>query len=272
MRDVDNDPIGVAFADFRLQQAPMIRSAGMAAVRTTVRRRRRIRVIAAAVLTAIAIAGPAIGYVSVSGWHHEPAPVGVPPNPTVSPGAQTTAGSPSAAPEPSTPSSSSPSSHPSTTTPQVAACRAAQLTGTVTDGGSVASQPFVIIALTNTSGSPCQLTGYPQISATGHAQSTPTVMGTLPIRVSDGSIYERTDPGPGRIELTPRGSASFALGTGTAYDGGAHIYEITRLQVVVPEGQTAVPVTISIAASAPAGQPIPITVTAFVAGSAGPPQ
>jgi hypothetical protein len=264
MRDVDNDPIGAAFADFRRQQAPMIRPADMTAVRTTVRRRHRIRVAAAAVLTAIVIAAPATGYVYLSGGHHAPAPVGVSPTPTIGPSTQATAGSPSAAP-------SSPSSPPSAT-PQVAACRAAQLTGTVTGGGSIASQPFVIIALTNTSGSPCQLTGYPRISATGYAQSTPTVTGTLPIRVSDGSIYERTDPGPRRIELAPRGSASFALGTGTAYDGGAHVYTITRLQVVVPGDQTGVPLTTSIGASAPAGRPIPITVTAFVAGPAGPPQ
>jgi hypothetical protein len=90
----------------------------------------------------------------------------------------------------------------------------------VTGSGSTASAPFVIIALTNTSRSRCQLTGYPRISATGYAQSTPTVTGSLPIKLTDGAIYERTDPGPRRIELAPHGSASFALGTATAYDGG----------------------------------------------------
>src|SRR5262245_8374340 len=98
MPDVGNDPISAAFTDFRRRQAPMVRPAGLAAVRATVRRRRRILVVAAAVLTAIAIAGPATGYIYLSGGHHAPAPVGV--TPTVAPSTQATAGSP--VPEPST--------------------------------------------------------------------------------------------------------------------------------------------------------------------------
>ena len=133
------------------------------------------------------------------------------------------------------------------------------------------NQPFVVIALTNTSESPCQLTGYPKIGATGYAQSTPSAKGPLPITVTDGAIYERADPGPQPIQLAPHGSASFALGTGLAYDGGAHMYTITNVGVIVPGDETGVPVTVNLAASAPAGQPIPIKDTAFVAGNAGPP-
>ena len=134
----------------------------------------------------------------------------------------------------------------------------------------MASQPFVIIALNNTSAAGCELTGYPKISATGHAQSTPAATGPLQTTVMDGPIYERADPGPKRIELAPHGSAPFALGTGTAYDGGAHLYTLTKLRVLVPGDPVGVPVSVTIAASAPAGQPIPVAVTAFVAGGTGP--
>ncbi|NJC69610.1 DUF4232 domain-containing protein [Planosporangium thailandense] len=272
MGELEYDSISAAFADFRHREAASVRPAGMAAVRATVRHRRRVRVLAASALTALAIAVPAAGYAYVSGGRHTPTPVGVTPNPTASASVQPTAGPPSPAPDPSTPSSASPGGTATTSTPpQVTACRADQLTGAVTKQGSMASQPFVIIALTNTAGSPCQLTDYPKVTATGHPQSAPTATGTLPTTVTDGSIYERTDPGPQRIELPPHGAASFALGTTTAYEGGAHLYMITQVRVVVPGNQTGIPVTVDIPASTPTGQPIPITVTAFVAGTAGPP-
>ena len=164
MREFEDDPIGAVFTAFRRHETHL-RPVGFAEVRATVQHRRRVRVIAAAVLTAIAVVVPATGYAYVTGGHRTPAPGDVNPSPST----HDTADASSSAP-----------------THQLAACRADQLAGTVTGGGSMASQPFVIIALNNTSAAGCELTGYPKISATGHAQSTPAATGPLQTTVMDG--------------------------------------------------------------------------------------
>lgn len=243
-----------AFDDFTAaERAAAKQPPGTAAVRHTVAVRRRNRYTTLSVLGAVLIAIPVVTYAANPRGNNSP-PL---------PGASVTAsGSPSAT------ATANPT--PSGVPTHLTACQASQLTGTVTDSGSTASQPFVVIALTNTSASACELTGYPGLTAAGHASSTPSVTNTLHISVTDGPTYERSDPGPQRVELPPNASASFALGTGTAYDGGAHMYSITRLQVTVPGDRTSIPVALKIAASGPAGQPIPVAVTAFVAGRSGP--
>ncbi len=239
MTDQFDDLLHDAFDDFAAAERSTAKQApGTAAVRRTVAVRHRNRYTMLSLLGAVLIAIPVVAYAANPRGNNSP-PL---------PGASATASGP----------------------PHITACQAAQLTGTVTDSGSTASQPFVVIALTNTSTSACELSGYPQLTAAGYAQATPSATNMLHITVTDGPTYERSDPGPKRVELPPNASASFALGTGTAYDGGAHMYSITRLEITLPGDRTSIPVTLNIAASGPAGQPIPVTVTAFVAGQSGP--
>lgn len=146
-------------------------------------------------------------------------------------------------------------------------CQPTRLHARVTSGGAEASQPFVIIAVTN-GGPPCQIDGYPWIvSALGH-ETTPTKgkNKALFVNLTDGSDYERIDPGPHSITLRTRAAASFALGTNTA--SGA-VYVITSLSIALP-GSIA-PVAVADVDIACSGPTVPISVTAFVQGAEGPP-
>jgi hypothetical protein len=137
--------------------------------------------------------------------------------------------------------------------------------------GSEASQPFVIIALVN-NGPRCSIDGYPKVvSATGQMQQAPPT--PLPIKVIDGPNYEHPDPGPHRLTLARGATASFALGTGTAYGGGAHLYTILSLRIALPgkPSSSAIRVPVQTIVSAPSGAPFRLEVTAFVIGSRGPP-
>jgi hypothetical protein len=164
------------------------------------------------------------------------------------------------------------SSVPQVPRPSVGAppCQTGRFEAHQTLGGAVASQPFVIIAFMNEGGA-CSLNGYPNlVSATGRAgQAGQTT--TLPIAVVDGGDYERSDPGPHRLILSGRASASFALGTGTAYCGGSPLYMILSLGMRLPRDASH-PLTVPVQtdASACAGTPIRLEVTAFVRGSRGP--
>jgi hypothetical protein len=233
------DPIGDAFADFSAKAVPMIKPTGLGPIRATVSRRRGVRVTVAAVLTALAIAVPVTGYAMF------PSRSGDAPSPTADPSSSTS----------------------SPTVTQAKLCTGTRLSAEVTGQGSMASQPWAVIALTNTSGSPCELNGYPRLAATGYPGNGPAAIGPLNIDVRNGSIMERTDPGPGRITLAPHATASFAIGTGTAYDT---LYTVAQVRVMVSGDQTGVLVTVNMSASAPTGAPIPIGVTALVAGRDGP--
>jgi hypothetical protein len=70
--DFDIDPLVREFAEFRDEVAPHVRSAGVAKTRRTVRVRRRNHMIAAGILTALAIVVPAAAY----GTHRETVPAG----------------------------------------------------------------------------------------------------------------------------------------------------------------------------------------------------
>jgi hypothetical protein len=130
------------------------------------------------------------------------------------------------------------------------------------------SQPFVIIAVTN-HGPRCSIDGYPGIvGATGTAQQAQAAA-SLPIEVVDGPDYEHPDPGPHRLLLSPGATASFALGTGTAYDGP--VYEILSFSVTLPGSSfSALHVPVETNADSMIGTPIRLEVTAFVRGSHGP--
>ena len=150
------------------------------------------------------------------------------------------------------------------------ACSAADLTARQTGGGSVASQPFSIITLTNSSDHQCTLHGYPTIVGVSDTPADPSAsLGSQPLAVVDGGLYEVPDPGPTEFTLPPGGHAWFALGTGTGYAGPlVTITEVHVATAITPaNGPAAVAVPVSLAATMPPGQPLTITVTAFAAGT-----
>jgi hypothetical protein len=145
-------------------------------------------------------------------------------------------------------------------------CSASQLTAHVVSGGSEASQPWLIIDVTD-HGPRCSLDGYPRIvAATAHPWRGPSQ--ALSIRGRDGSDYEHPDPGPRALELPAGGSASFAAGTGTA---SGKTYLMTSLTFALPGGSGLLKVPVRTWTSSRAGKPAYFEVTAFVNGSRGPP-
>jgi len=153
------------------------------------------------------------------------------------------------------------------------ACPNTQLGVRVTSGGSEASQPFVIIAVTN-KGALCFVDGYPRITAvSGHKVQGPTR--PLPIKVIEGADYEHPNPGAHLVTLNGGSAASFALGTTT---GSGTYYTITGLGVTLLGHSTPLRGSVHTEGSAWSGSPIPplgdrirIWVTAFVSGAMGPP-
>ena len=143
------------------------------------------------------------------------------------------------------------------------ACRSDQLAASVTDGGSMASQPYAVIGLHNTSGSACVLDGYASVVVAGQAVTNPAGDGALAVSVTEGSLYERPDPGPSAVNVSAGQWAHFAIGTATAYDDQ---YRVFRVLVVRPDGGS-VPVELHMFASAPANQAVPVGITAFAAGA-----
>lgn len=128
------------------------------------------------------------------------------------------------------------------------------------------SQPWLIIEVTN-DGPTCSVEGYPRIiAATGHSLQGPSQR--LPISVRDGSDYEHPDPGPHPLSLPRGASASFAVGTDTS---SGTVYSVTSMTVALPGSQGAREVPVRADASASAGKPVHIEVTALVKGSKGPP-
>jgi hypothetical protein len=138
-------------------------------------------------------------------------------------------------------------------------CTTDRVRATLTAGGSVASQPYAAVALTNTGTSPCTLRGYPVVtftSATGNGIAT---------TASHGSTYEVSDPGPTDVTIGPGDSAHFTLGTGTAAGGP----EVAMAYALVSWGSgSPVRVRVDLAGSAARnGDPIPVTITAFALGA-----
>ena len=145
-----------------------------------------------------------------------------------------------------------------------AQCRSTQLTARDMADGGEASQPFDTIVLRNHSDQICTLRGYPRLTAFGHLMHHGAAK-RIPIAVRRGSIYERHDPGPHQVVLHPGDAAWSYVGTGEAYQGGAHMLILTRLRLGLPAGGGAVDVTARLPASHPRGGPTPIGITAFQA-------
>ncbi len=171
------------------------------------------------------------------------------------------ASGPSEGPAPS--SSASTSAIPRRALTPLPRCRADDVGLSVAQTGSVASQPFSDIALTNTGTTPCALSGYPRIEARGVLGSRATTV-PLAIAVHHG-LYERTDPGPHRIALRPRHDAFFSIGTATAYQGGLHPITLRRLTVVLPGTQLRNLLSINLLSSRPVRGKIPVGITAVTA-------
>jgi hypothetical protein len=148
----------------------------------------------------------------------------------------------------------------------VPTCQNTQLGARDTSGGGEASQGWVTIAVTN-NGPTCGINGYPRIvAALGHTLSG--AVRTLPISVVDGSDYEHHDPGPHSLIVEQGSAVSFDLGSNTA---SGTVYIISNVQVTVPGASSPLNVSVHTAGSRFAGSPIQLLVTAFVAGSTGPP-
>ena len=125
--------------------------------------------------------------------------------------------------------------------------------------------PLTIVAFYNVSATACYLNGYVTIDAATAGDQA------LPISVIHSGNYERSDPGPTRVDVPPGGAVSFAIGSGTAFGGGAHIITLTRLTLTLPgnggqlQAATIIPVTRPNATG-----PYPLSETALVAGTNGP--
>ncbi|MBZ5736782.1 DUF4232 domain-containing protein [Nocardioides mangrovi] len=130
-------------------------------------------------------------------------------------------------------------------------CAAGQVRLEVTAADSVMSQPFVDIAVIDTGPASCTLRGYPRLRAPGHR-----------LRVRHG-VYERGDPRPTSVAVRPGRGAVFSVGTATAYQGGRRLTTLSRLAVVLPGSDTALPVRVDLPATRPAGRAFPVGVTAI---------
>jgi len=157
-------------------------------------------------------------------------------------------------------------SNQATTGPAVAACGAAQLSGKTVRSVGQASQSLDEVVLTNTGPQPCRLSGYPQLEAWGAAGGGPS--SKLNISLTNGGNYFTSDPGPTTVDIAAGQSAWFALSTGSAY--GSELVVVDRVSIVIGptagSGSGNVDVAVSIGASFPPGQAIPITVSAFAGG------
>ncbi len=128
---------------------------------------------------------------------------------------------------------------------------------------SVASQPFVTIALRNKSRTDCALRGYPTVAAFGHLRvHAPRLQ--LAIAVHRGNIIERADPGSHLVVLSPGGVSSFNIGTATAY--GTSVITITEWDITVPGTTTPFRMHTRMDASRPHGARVPVRVTALQRG------
>jgi Protein of unknown function (DUF4232) len=133
--------------------------------------------------------------------------------------------------------------------------------------GSQSSQPYAEIVLTNGGPGSCRLSGYPGLTAWGSAGRGPSAQ--LETVLTKSSTYEVPDPGPTTVVIAAGGSAWFAVGTGTAYDGSS--VSIDRVVVDVGSATGGKPGHVNVAlgmdANGPPGKAIPVTVTAFAPGA-----
>ena len=137
-------------------------------------------------------------------------------------------------------------------------CSASGLSAKATGAGAGMSQPAVYITVTNTSGRPCTLDGYPAITRAS------TTQGRQSITVRKGGVMNAPQSQPKRIVLAPRGHAWFAVGAATAYD--PPIVTLTRIAFATSSGGPVTTARVVLEASTPSGKPFPLGVTPFMAG------
>lgn len=115
------------------------------------------------------------------------------------------------------------------------------------------------VALTNTSGQACTLSGYPGMAALNGSQ-------VLAAQTSRGSSYIFQDPGPRLVTLGPGAQASFGLGTGGTPADGSPCPTSSALQITLPDQNqsTTVPFAVDVC------PPSVGTVTAIQPGADGP--
>jgi hypothetical protein len=237
----ENDTLTTAFAEFRDEHLPQIRLAGLAPVRVKARRRHRARVagLSLLALTMVAVALPVVTNWNLTGTARRETP---------------------AAPSVVRP------------VPDEPPCTSHDVIVQVTGNGMVASQPWVVISFINQSAGPCELIGYPVITAVnGYLSLEGPPLLDIAFTVSHGPLSSHMDPGRIPVIVRPGLGASFALGTET---GDQDTYDLREVILTMP-GDTnhlLVGLPSGTRASTPHGRAIPITVTGVAPGTAGPPQ
>jgi hypothetical protein len=148
----------------------------------------------------------------------------------------------------------------------VLACTGAQLAGKVSRAGSMASQSFAEIVLTNVGPSSCQLFGYPKLTAWVSTRPGPSSL--LSTTLIHGSTYEISDPGPRGVVIASGQAAWFVIGSNTASGGPIVTIDHVLIELVPTAGRKVghVNIPLSIFAGGPPGKAIPIIVTAFAPG------
>ena len=142
--------------------------------------------------------------------------------------------------------------------PGLPACSADDLSARVTGTGEGMSQPAAYVTVTNRSGASCTVKGYPTITMAR------TKKARQAITVTKDAVQNAPKPKPRRIVLAPGGRAWFAVGTATAYD--PPVVTLTRIAFTTNRGSGRATVKVSLPATAPTGEPIPMGVTAFAPG------
>jgi hypothetical protein len=196
--------------------------------------------------------------------------------PTPPPPVATGTGSPSATSSPTSavppPVGSSGSASASSTQQEIALpCDAGYLTAKALWSGQGMNQPWTVVVVTNWTGKPCMLGGYPTLAVTtgpvggrGGGGAGPGV-GAPTLAVTHGSTFGVQDPGARSFRLESHATAWFAVGTGLAYDGV--VQQIDVLGIGTPGGQATLEVRgFAQPIQGNTGQPLPITVTAFAPG------
>ncbi len=150
----------------------------------------------------------------------------------------------------------------------IASCQSADLTASVGEYGSEASQPFLTVKLTNHTAAPCRMKGYSVLTVVGNDADPPAR--PIHVVVSHGSTYERADPGPHPLLVAPHRFASFTIGTATAYTGP--MATLHRFKIRLDTGDHALVVDQEMPANGPRGEPIPVKETALGLGIPKPPR
>ncbi|MDO8733209.1 MAG: DUF4232 domain-containing protein [Actinomycetota bacterium] len=143
----------------------------------------------------------------------------------------------------------------------VAICNSADLSGKATGSGAGMSQPYVVITVTNIGKASCALKGYPVLTGAW------TAKGKVAISAKNGDLFNMPSAKVKRFVLAPKAKAWFANGSATAYD--PPLVTINRIAFATSAGTSVADSSMirsGLMATAPAGKPYPLGVTAFAAG------